>query len=85
MNIHHYFSNFISYMSTKIFNNNLNFKVKKCIASNSHINFIYSYIVANIDDTFALFKSVNKKYLLIYSGTEDYKKYSLFCYDLINQ
>ena len=85
MNIHQYFSNFISFMSTKIFNNNQNFKVKKCITSNSHINFIYSYIVANIDDTFALFKSINNKYLLIYSGTDNYKIYSLFCYDLINQ
>ena len=87
MNIHQYFSNFISYMSSLMFCNRppLNFKVKKNITSNSHINLLHSYITANIDDTFALFKAINKKYYVIYSGSEDYKIYSLFCYDLINR
>ena len=86
MNIYTKFKNFILNMSTQIFNNNppLNFKIKKCITSNSHINLLYSHIVANIDDTFAFFKSINNKYYVIYSGSEDYKIFSLFCYDLIN-
>ena len=86
MNFYKYFSNLISYMSAKIVENNLpqNFKIKKCITSNSHINLLNSHIVANIAHTFALFKSINNKYFIIYSGSEDYKIYSLFCYDLIN-
>ena len=87
MNIYKYFNNFISNMFAKIVDNNppLNFKIKKCITSNSHINLLHSNIVANIDETFALFKSINNKYFVIYSVSEDYKIFSLFCYDLINR
>ena len=71
-------------MSKNVFNPPIKFKVKKEITSYSHINLQNTFITANIDDTFALFKSINNKYLLIYSYSEDYKIYSLICYDLIN-
>ena len=84
MNIYKYCKNLISkFVYTKDISS-INFKIKKCITTYSHINLQNTAITANIDDTFALFKSINNKYLLIYSYSEDYKIYSLICYDLIN-
>ena len=45
----------------------LKFKHSKCITNHSHINLENGHIKALIDDTFALFKSVNNEFLLIYS------------------
>ena len=62
-----------------------NFKLKKSISINSHINLPYSQLNAIIDDTFTIFKSIKNEQLLIYSSTEDYTIYSLYCYSLKNE
>ena len=62
-----------------------NFKLKKCIEINSHINLPYDVLNAIIDDTFTIFKSIKNEQLLIYSSTEDYTIYSLYCYSLKNE
>lgn len=62
-----------------------NFKLKKCITNNSHINLPQGFLNAIIDDTFTIFKSVKNEQLLIYTSTEDYIIYSLYCYNLKNK
>ena len=53
------------------------YKVIKCIDSNSIINFPFSNIRALIDDTFDLFKSIKNECLLVFSNFEDYNNFSL--------
>ena len=63
-------------------NNSEEYKVIKCIDSNSIINFSYHNIRAFIDGTFDLFKSIRNEYLLVFSNLEDYSNFSLIFYDL---
>lgn len=62
----------------------LKFEYLICITTDSHINLLNYNLKAIIDDTFSLFESVKKEFLLIYSYTEDFKVYSLFCYNIKN-
>ena len=59
------------------------FKVKKYITKHSHVNLENADLNAFIDKTFDVFKSLRNEYLLVHSYSEDYKHYSLFCYDII--
>lgn len=61
------------------------FKVEKCITKKSHVNLLNSDLNAFIDRTFALFKSIKNQYLLIYSYSDNFKDYSLICYDILKQ
>ena len=60
----------------------LKFKYSKCIGYNSNSNLAFSNLEAIIDGTFDVFKSVRNEYLIIFSIQENYKKYSLICYDM---
>ena len=78
-----YFSKIMSFLWKNTNEENLNYKFVKCIAETSKINLDFSYINAVIDGTFDVFKSVKNEYLLIFSLVENqFKKYSLICYDL---
>ena len=59
------------------------FKVQKCITKKSHVNLLNSDLNAFIDRTFAVFKSIQNQYLLIYSYSENFKDYSLISYDIL--
>ena len=59
------------------------FKVQKCITKKSHVNLLNSDLNAFIDRTFAVFKSKQNQYLLIYSYSETFKDYSLISYDIL--
>ena len=61
------------------------FKVEKCITKKSHVNLLNSDLNAFIDRTFALFKSIKNQYLLIYSYSDNFKDYSLICYDILKK
>ena len=63
----------------------LKFEYLKCLTTHSHINLLNYHINAIIDDTFTLFESIKNEFLLIYSYTEDFKVYSLFCYNIKNR
>jgi WD40 repeat protein len=58
------------------------YKVIKCIDSNSIINFSFSNIRALIDGTFDLFTSIRNEYLLVFSNLENYNNFSLIFYDM---
>ncbi len=60
----------------------LKFKFHKSIAFNSKINLEYTTLQAIIDDTFDVFKSVKNEYLIFFSIRENFKKYSLICYNI---
>ena len=64
------------------FSNSKEYKVIKCIDSNSIINFPNSEIVAIIDGTFDLFKSFRNEYLLVFSHMENQNNFSLIFYDM---
>ena len=61
----------------------LKFSLNKCITKHSHVNLKEVDLNAFIDRTFTVFKSIKNEYLLIYSYSEDYKNYSLKCYDIL--
>jgi len=61
----------------------LKFSLKKCITKHSHVNLENANLNAFIDRTFTVFKSLKNEYLLVYSYSEDYKNYSLKCYDIL--
>ena len=61
----------------------LQISLNKCITKHSHVNLKQANLNAFIDRTFTVFKSLKKEYLLIYSYSEDYKNYSLMCYDIL--
>ena len=61
------------------------YEVVKCITKHSHVNLKEADLNAFIDRTFTVFKSLNNQYLLIHSYSEDYKNYSLFCYDILKE
>ena len=63
-------------------NNSEEYKVTKCIDSNSIINFPYHNLSAFIDGTFDLFKSIRNEYLLVFSNLENYNNFSLIFYDM---
>ena len=63
-------------------NNLEEYKVIKCIDSNSIINFPYLDINAFIDGTFDLFKSIRNEYLLVFSNLENNNNFSLIFYDM---
>jgi WD40 repeat protein len=63
----------------------LRFEVVKCITKHSHVNLENADLNAFIDSTFTVFKSLKNEYLLIHSYSEDYKHYSLFCYDILKE
>ena len=59
------------------------FKVKKCITKHSHVNLENSDLNAFIDKTLDVFVSLKNEYLLVYSYSENYKDYSLICYNIL--
>jgi hypothetical protein len=61
----------------------LQISLKKCITMHSHVNLKNVDLNAFIDRTMTVFKSLKNEYLLIYSYSEDYKNYSLKCYDIL--
>ena len=61
----------------------IQFNLDKCISNHSHVNLKEADLNAFIDRTFTVFKSIRNEYLLIYSYSEDYKNYSLKCYDIL--
>ena len=84
-NIISLFKNFFSNHMENEYNVPKNFNLKKCITNNSHINLPQGFLCSIIDDTFTIFKSVKNEQLLIYTSTEDYIIYSLYCYNLKNK
>ena len=61
----------------------LQISLNKCITMHSHVNLKEANLNAFIDRTFTVFKSLKNEYLLIYSYSENYKNYSLKCYDIL--
>ena len=60
------------------------FEFNKFITEKAYVNKPSANLRAIIDRTFDVFKSLNNKYLLICSNSDDYEKYDLLCYDILS-